>query len=218
MKPVTIILLVLLVLAALVAVVLVSTPEEVVSDVDDLIEDFNSPIPNGGAGDNVPEDNTPQEPIDPNIYCEDFSCFSNNFSTCNENVVFDSNNTIEYPSNETKYFYSVEYKINGLNEQNQCQVSVKLLDHKHIFSDSKRQSYLSDNYSQEDVDELEAMSNEASLHLISKEGVCSLDASNPDFIKTEVDFMKNIMLSYQNCSGELFAQEEGVTSFYIYFN
>jgi len=219
LKPVTIILLVLLVLAALVVFVLVSSPEEVNSPVDDFTDDLNTITPNGGAGEVTPQELIPQEPIDPNIYCEDFSCFSNNFSTCNENVVFDSNNTIEYLSDGTKYFYSVEYKVNGLNEQNQCLVSVKLLDHNRSFLDSKRQGYLADGtYTEEGVDELEAMLNQSSLHLISKEGSCALDASNPDFVTTEINFMKNLMASYQNCSGELFAQEEGITPFYIYFN
>jgi hypothetical protein len=220
LRPIIIILLVLLVLAAAVAFVLVSSPQEDVIDdssFENLPDDINTINPNGGAGDeNQPH--VPEEVVDPNTYCEDFACFSNNFSTCQENIVFTSTESIDYPSAGSRYNYSVEYSIEGLNESNECVVSLKLLDHNTSFLDAKKQMYLDDSYTEEGIAEMEVGLNESSKHLISKEGSCNLDASNPEFLNGSLDFMKNLMLSYEKCSGELFLQQEGLKSFFIYID
>lgn len=217
MKTVITIILVMLALVAVVLFVLVGQDNT-------QMEQPGDPLPVDTNTDLTPPEEIiiPEEviPVDPTIDCgTDFSCFSGYIPSCQADVKYLQEDEIEYVSNGTKYNFSLQYNINGLNEFDECLVGLTLVDHKISFLESERQKYLSDSYTEEGVLEMETLINGPSTHLISKTGVCKLDVSSHNPAITSLDFLNSIMQGYENCSGDLFTTNDPSQSqFFIYIN
>ncbi len=217
MKTVITIILVMLALVAAVLFVLVG------QDKDQAIN----------PADNLPVNNSdlipPQEivlpteviPVDPTIDCAtDFSCFSGYLSSCKKDVKYLQSEKIEYPANGTKYNFSLEYTINGLNQFDECLVRLTLIDHRTSFLEIERQRYLAENYTEAGVLEIEDLLNVSAGHLVKKSGVCKFDISSHNLTLTSLQFLNKIMQGYENCSGELFTStgDPSQAQFFIYVN
>jgi hypothetical protein len=223
LRPVlTIILVILALVAVVVFLLLENTPMATNDFVNNNLDTNNNlniqdPI--------IPFDNNlnviPPVVEDLSIDCaSDFSCFLNNILTCTPDVTYTQEDSFSYVESGTKYSFLLGYTSLGFNEFNECEVSLDLVNHDYTFTDSEKQKYLNDNYTEAGVLEIEASLNMYNRHLISKTGVCKLDASAYTVSTSSTQFLDSIMQNIQNCSGDLFSVTENISdaSFYIYVN
>ena len=223
MRPVlTIILVVLALVAVVVFVLLGNTP----AATDDPVNN-NLDVNNNSNIDDpiIPSDVNFDENIpvveDLSLDCaSDFSCFLNSVLTCTPDVTYTQEDSFNYVESGTNYAFTLAYTSLGFNESNECEVNLNLVDHGYTFTDSEKQKYLSDNYTEDGVLEVEASLNIYNRHLISKTGICKLDASAYTTGTSSTQFLDSIMQNIQNCSGDLFSVTENISdaSFYIYVN
>lgn len=219
MRPVLTIFLIMLLIVIVLLFVIVIVP----ADKEDLSKVLDEKTLDNGTEVTNPIDlpSVPEVVVVEKINCEEnFSCFLDNLSTCNENVLYSQKDNFSYPGNGTNYSFSLEYSILGFNQLSECEVNLRLVDHKTIFLDSEKSKYLENNYTVDGVKELEELLNSSILHLISKEGLCKLDVSSLSPLLTSKSFLGNLMENYQSCSGELFAIPEDPLNaqFFIYAN
>ena len=222
MRPVLTIILVVLALVAVVVLLLVSNApsvdqNNVTNPMDTNLNDHTNDTPSVDVNLDV---NSPVVE-DLTVDCgTDFSCFLNNILTCESDVVYTQTDTLSYPDNGTENTFSIKYNSLGFNEFNECEVMLTLEAQRYSFNETKKQEYLNNYYTEAGVLEVEDSLNVYNEHLISKTGVCKLDASAYTVSTTSLEFLDSIMQNIQNCSGDLFTISEDRTEapFFIYIN